>query len=257
MGKRMNFRLMGSLLVTLISVGCASPSDQKVSERTDTFEAFNRTMFNFNFTVLDPYVVRPVAVFWQHYMPVPARRGLSNFLSNLEEPASTVNSFLMGNPYKAMMHVNRFFLNSLLGMGGFIDVASMANPKLARMKSQRFGSTLGYYQVGYGPYVVLPVYGNFTLRDDGGQWLDKFYPMLSYLTLWASTGKWVLEGIETRTQLLDSDAILRNSSDPYLVMRAAYFQNHDFMATGGALKTQSNPNAQAIEDDANNIDAVH
>lgn len=48
-----------------------------------------------------------------------------------------------------------------------------------------------------------------------------------------SAGKWALEGIETRAQLLDSDAILQNSSDPYLMMREAYFQKNDFDANGG------------------------
>ncbi|SUC39844.1 VacJ lipoprotein [Proteus mirabilis] len=41
----------------------------------------------------------------------------------------------------------------------------------------------------------------------GGDWADATYPVLSYLTFWMSAGKWALEGIETRAQLLDSDAI--------------------------------------------------
>jgi phospholipid-binding lipoprotein MlaA len=35
-------------------------------------------MYNFNYNVLDPYVVRPVAVAWRDYVPQPARNGLSN-----------------------------------------------------------------------------------------------------------------------------------------------------------------------------------
>jgi ABC-type transporter lipoprotein component MlaA len=76
-----------------------------------------------------------------------------NFTSNLEEPAVMVNYFLQGDPYQGMVHFTRFFLNSILGMGGFIDVAGMANPKLQREQPHRFGSTLGHYGVGYGPYV--------------------------------------------------------------------------------------------------------
>ena len=105
-----------------------------------------------------------------------------------------VNAFLKGDPYRGMIHFNRFFLNTLLGMGGLIDVAGMANPKLAREEPNRFGSTLGHYDVGYGPYVMLPGYGSFTLRDEGGDFADTLYPMLSYLTFWMSAGKWVVEG---------------------------------------------------------------
>jgi ABC-type transporter lipoprotein component MlaA len=89
-------------------------------------------MYSFNYNVLDPYVIRPVAVAWRDYVPQPARNGLSNFTSNLEEPAVMVNYFLQGDPYQGMVHFTRFFLNSLLGMGGFIDVAGMANQKLQR-----------------------------------------------------------------------------------------------------------------------------
>ncbi len=65
----------------------------------------------------------------------------------------------------------------------------------------------GHYGVGYGPYVQLPFYGSFTLRDDGGDMADGLYPVLSWLTWPMSVGKWTLEGIETRAQLLDSDRL--------------------------------------------------
>lgn len=253
----MNFRLTGLAFATVLLVGCASSSDHGPQRRSDPLEGFNRAMFNFNFQVLDPYVLRPVAVAWRDYVPTPARNGLSNFTSNLEEPASMVNEFLRGNPYQGMIHFNRFFLNTLLGMGGLIDVAGMANPKLARGEPSRFGSTLGNYGVGYGPYVHLPVYGSFTIREDGGDWADTVYPVLSYLTFWMSAGKWAVEGIETRAQLLDSDGLLRNSSDPYLMVRDAYFQRYDFLARGGVLKPQENPNAKAIQGELDEIDSAH
>lgn len=114
----MNFRLTGVALATTLLVGCASSANQDPQGRSDPFEGFNRTMFSFNFNVLDPYIVRPVAVVWRDYVPQPARNGVSNFTSNLEEPAIMVNYFIQGNPYQGMVHFTRFFLNSLLGMGG-------------------------------------------------------------------------------------------------------------------------------------------
>lgn len=250
----MKLRLSALALGTTLLVGCASSGTDQQG-RSDPLEGFNRTMYNFNFNVLDPYIVRPVAVAWRDYVPQPARNGLSNFTGNLEEPAVMVNYFLQGDPYQGMVHFTRFFLNTILGMGGFIDVAGMANPKLQRTEPHRFGSTLGHYGVGYGPYVQLPLYGSFTLRDDGGDMADSLYPVLSWLTWPMSVGKWMLEGIETRAQLLDSDGLLRQSSDPYIMVREAYFQRHDFIANGGELKPQENPNAQAIQDDLKDIDS--
>lgn len=67
----------------------------------------------------------------------------------------------------------------------------------------------------------------------------------------------MVEGIETRAQLLDSDGLLRNSSDPYLMVRDAYFQRHDFLANGGQLKPEVNSNAQAIQGDLESIDSAN
>lgn len=252
----MNYRLTGLVLASVLMVGCASSESAKEAQgRSDPLEGFNRSMFNFNYNVLDPYVVRPVAVAWRDYLPQPARNGMSNFFSNLNEPASMVNYFIEGNPYKAMVHFNRFFLNTLLGMGGLIDVATMANPKLAKEENRAFGSTLGHYGVGYGTYVEVPGYGGFTPREDLGGLVDDVYPPLLWLTWWMSAGKWALEGIETRAQLLDSDSILKNSKDPYAFMRTAYFQHHDFLASDGKLIPQENPNAAAIKGDLEDIDS--
>lgn len=115
----MNYRLSALALGATLLVGCASSSSgDRPQGRSDPLEGFNRTMFNFNFNVVDPYVLRPVAVAWRDYVPQPARNGLSNFTSNLEEPAVMVNYFLQGDPYKGMVHFTRFFLNTILGMGG-------------------------------------------------------------------------------------------------------------------------------------------
>ncbi|MEG9524081.1 MAG: MlaA family lipoprotein, partial [Pantoea piersonii] len=92
----MAYRLTSLVLASVMLAGCASskPDSEAPAQRSDPLEGFNRTMFNFNYNVLDPYVLRPVAVAWRDYVPVPARTGLSNFLGNLEEPASMVNSIL-------------------------------------------------------------------------------------------------------------------------------------------------------------------
>lgn len=250
----MKKRLLGVMLSGILLVGCASQRQDTV-DRPDPFETFNRAMFNFNYNLLDPYVVRPVAVAWRDYLPKPARNGMTNFFTNLSEPASMVNHFLVADPYTGMKHFTRFFLNTLLGMGGLIDVASVANPKqLGKGHELRFGSTLANYDVGYGGYLVLPGYGSFTLREDLGGRVDYLYPAFSWLTMWTSAGKWALEGIETRAQLLDSDGLIRNSADPYIAVREAYFQSKEFKADGGKVVTERNPNAAEIEQHLDEID---
>lgn len=251
----MNFLLSGVAFASGLLLGCVTHQNRDNQGWSDPLEDFNRSVFNFNYNVLDPYLIRPAAVVWKGYVPQLVRNGLNNFFTNLEEPATMVNYFMKGERYKAMVHFNRFFLSTLLGMGGIIDVASMASSNLAKEEPRRFGSTLGNYGVGYGLYVQLPGYGNFTLREDVGGLVDDFYPILSYLTWWMSAGKWILKGLETRAQLLDSDGLLCNLQDPYAMMRAVYFQYHDFLASDDVLTLQDSPNASVIQEDLNLIDA--
>ena len=210
----MNLRLTGLAFATVLLVGCAGTSGSSDSEqqgRSDPLEGFNRVMFDFNYNYMDPYLVRPVAVAWRDYVPQPARNGTSNFLSNLDEPASMVNSLLKGDPYRAAIHFNRFFLNTLLGMGGLIDVAGMANPKLAREEAQGFGSTLGHYGVGYGPYVVLPGYGSATVRDEGGDLVDDLYPCPLSFNATHTPSIWSTDLVRVRRLLFNHDVWNYNS----------------------------------------------
>lgn len=56
----MKLRLSALCAGTTLLVGCASPVLNSKGVRP--FEGFNRTMYNFNFNVLIPMFVRPVAV---------------------------------------------------------------------------------------------------------------------------------------------------------------------------------------------------
>lgn len=52
----MNYRLSGVVFASVLLIGCASSGDRAQEGRSDPLEGFNRTMFNFNYDVLDPYL---------------------------------------------------------------------------------------------------------------------------------------------------------------------------------------------------------
>ncbi|AKC31979.1 MlaA family lipoprotein [Candidatus Pantoea carbekii] len=251
--------LTGLVLASIVLTGCANSQSDNTNlvmlKRSDPFEYLNRIIFKFNHNTLDHYVIRPMAVSWRDNISLPARTGLSNFLSNLDEPASMINALLIGKPRRAMISFTRFFLNSTIGLGGWIDVAGKTNSMLVREEPNRFGGTLGKYNISYGSYIELPIYGSFTMREDGGSIIDMLYPALSWLTWPMSIIKWTLEGLEMRVQLLDSDAILNQQKDPYSFWRNAYFQRYDFIANGGKLKSANNCNVIAIQEDIKSIDS--
>ena len=239
----------GIVLVLIIGLsGCAHTSESEISSVTgpknvdysivdeditldsdinDPLEGFNRWMWDFNYDILDPYVARPVSVGYVTYIPSPVRKGVSNFLANLDEPSSIVNNVLMGNGDKALIHFNRFWINTFFGIAGLIDIASAA--EIGKLDNKEFGDALGHHGVGHGPYVMLPIYGPVTVRNTG-DFVDGLYLPLSYLGFVPSVGKWLFEGMESRAALVSQEVLLENSPDPYALARSAYLQRQDFNA---------------------------
>lgn len=215
------------ILATVIFLtACSSSIDPKTGLRSDPLEPFNRAMWNFNYKVADPYILKPVAKGWKNYVPQPIKTGIINVSHTINEPAAFINSLLQGEGKKAMIHFNRFWINAFFGLGGLIDVASMSDP-LKIEEQPRFGNTLGKYGVPAGTYIMLPFYGPATLRQDVGNLADTTYPLLSTLGPWTIL-KGVVDGVDTRSSLLDKDILLEQSADPYITFREAYFQNLDF-----------------------------
>lgn len=206
--------------------GCSSTPNPD-PDINDPFEGFNRAMWDINYDYLDPYLVRPVSLGYVEYVPVPVRSGISNFLSNLDEPASMVNNLVMGNGGRAVDHFNRFWINSTFGLLGFIDIASRAG--INNHGDRAFSDAIGHHGVGHGPYVMVPGYGPWTVRETADV-VDGLYAPLSYLNFWAGLGKWALEGMETRAALASQEATLHNSPDPYSLTRDIYIQRQDYKA---------------------------
>ncbi len=224
----MKIRYFASLLLTVLLMGCSSaPSNNQESHGNDPFEGVNRQMWSFNYDVLDPYIVRPASLAYGYIVPSFARKGIANILANLEEPASVVNNILMGNGELALLHFNRFWVNTTFGIGGVMDVASQGG--LAKEEERVFSDVVGHYGVGNGWYFMIPGYGPTTTREVTDL-VDSSYPVLSFLNIWASAGKWVLEGMETRLTLIEQEALLENSPDSYSFMRDVYLQRRDYRA---------------------------
>ena len=60
------------------------------------------------------------------------------------------------NTFKIKRTANLFLVNSIIGLGGFIDVASKIG---LERHEEDFGQTLAVWGVGQGPYIMLPGLG--------------------------------------------------------------------------------------------------
>ncbi len=150
-------RLVVVLLACLVSACATGPN----ANPKDPLEPFNRGVYKFNDTV-DRNVLKPVASTYKEVVPELVRRGVTNFFNNLEDVWSFVNNVLQLKGEASADSFFRVAVNTFFGLGGVLDVASEMK---IRRHSEDFGQTLGYWGVGPGPYVVLPLLGPSTLRD--------------------------------------------------------------------------------------------
>lgn len=141
-----------------------------LAQQADPLEAYNRSMTRFNDTV-DEVVLKPVATAYQQAMPAPVRTGVSNFFGNLGDAWSFVNNTLQLRGEAAMASLFRVGINTTMGLGGVLDVAT--EMRIDRYK-QDFGLTLGRWGVPTGPYLVLPLLGPSTVRDTAALPVDYF-----------------------------------------------------------------------------------
>jgi phospholipid-binding lipoprotein MlaA len=135
----------------------------------DPWESMNRRIYNFN-AIFDNYVFLPVVNAYEFVLPVFAQTGISNFYHNLTEVTNLMNSLLQFKFVKAVNTFGRIAINTTVGLGGLIDVATL-NDGIKR-EDEDFGQTLGFYGLGPGPYLVLPILGPSNLRDTAGLGVD-------------------------------------------------------------------------------------
>lgn len=135
-----------------------------IADAYDPWEGFNRTMYNFNYR-FDKYVYLPVVSGYEFITPDFLEDGVTNFFKNIGEFKNLTNSILQFKAESFAKTLGRFVLNTTIGIGGFFDPATtMGIPR----QNEDLGQTLGYYGLGAGPYLVLPIFGPSSLRDTVG-----------------------------------------------------------------------------------------
>jgi phospholipid-binding lipoprotein MlaA len=214
-------RLLGCALCALVLAtlaGCATTSGNP----RDPFEGFNRAVYSFN-DVLDSAIVKPVAEGYRFVLPSPVRTGVTNFFSNIADPWIAVNNALQGKFTDAVQDLMRVFVNTLLGFGGILDIASEMG---LQKHNEELGQTLGRWGVGSGPYLVLPFFGPSSFRDAPSLWVDWMAsPLLEVKDVPVRNSLIALQGVSKRANLLDATNLLEEAAlDKYSFTRDAFFQ---------------------------------
>jgi phospholipid-binding lipoprotein MlaA len=235
--------IAGLIIATSFLGGCASNSAQEqadvartnsaavdTSDPRDPFEPVNRKLWDFNWDVLDAYILRPVTVTYVTVMPQAARTGLVNITDNLQERANFLNNMFQGKVDDGLDSLARFLINTTVGLVGTFDVASKIG---IERKEEQFGETLAVWGLDTGPFLMLPFLGPSDPRSFTGDYVDGFAFPMSLLEGSVNLARIGISVLETRAQLLDQEAQLEQSVDDYAFVKNAYFENLEFRVTDG------------------------
>ena len=197
----------------------------------DPWEGVNRAIFRFNDTI-DTYALKPIAQGYQYITPQFVEDGVHNFFNNIGDVRNLANNVLQAKPADAGVDTARLIFNTTFGLLGFIDVGTKMG---LQRNDEDFGQTLGYWGVGSGPFVMLPLLGPSTVRDTVALYPDTYTSAYHYIdhVPTRNTARGV-NIVDTRASLLSAERLI--TGDKYTFIRNAYLQNREFKVKDGQVK---------------------
>lgn len=193
----------------------------------DPLEGLNRLIFGFN-EIFQMVILRPATGIYETFIPPPIREVIGHMIDNISTPVILANDILQGEGERAWQTTRRFAINTTVGIGGVMDVATdMGIPS----HNEDFGQTLAKWGVGEGFYLVLPLYGPSNPRDAVGKLLVDPYmdPLGMYLSnIHETEAGYARQGVgavdEYGGVVDELDQIKKTSVDFYAAVRSMYRQ---------------------------------
>ncbi len=211
----------GSRAVTEID-----PLDEELPRAWDPFEKANRRTFRLNNSI-DRWFWSPLTGAYQFVVPSGGRRALRRVILNLESPALFVNHVLQLAPLDALITLQRFGINTTVGLAGLFDPAGRLG---LPARHTDFGQTLAVYGTPSGPYLVMPVLGPTTVRDGTGYLVDFMFQPTTYflpgftLFIYAAIHQGGAGLAAREAHASELHALEVSSVDFYAALRSAYYQ---------------------------------
>ena len=189
----------------------------------DPLSGYNRLMTQINDKAYF-WVLKPVAKGYSFVVPEGGRLALGRFFRNLLMPVRFVNNLLQLKPKQAGTELARFALNSTVGVLGLFDPAE--NRYGLQPYPEDFGQTLGYYGVGSGFHIVLPLLGPSNLRDTLGLIPDYYLDPITYVDDFET--RMALRAFKmvnhTSLHIGEYESLKRDAVDLYTFLRDGYEQ---------------------------------
>lgn len=252
--------LAAKLFVAAIPVfltACSGAVDPAPGSINDPYESVNRKLHE-RTKATDRAILRPVSVGYAETVPLGLQESVGNFRTNFATPGYVVNDILQMQAEDALVNTYRFAVNTVVGIGGLIDVAGIFG---VPARASDFGGTLHFWRVPEGAYLSLPLIGPSTERDAAGMVGNMFLNPLGYIIpapeRYAGPASGVLDRIGKRGRFAGTvDSVLYDSADSYAQTRSTYLQSRRYELSGGSASLDpyddpyggSDPYADPYED---------
>ena len=192
----------------------------------DPLRGYNRLMFKVNDKFYF-WLLKPAARGYRFVVPKRARISVNQAYHNLYFPLRFVNNLLQLKFKKAGTELGRFLVNSTAGIGGLFDPAGRYLKW--RPSNEDFGQTFGFYGVGDGFPLVLPLLGPSNLRDGLGLVPNTLLNPVSYLAdfqvnLAVGAGE---KFNYASLHIGEYESMKKDALDSYTFIRDAYKQHRD------------------------------
>jgi phospholipid-binding lipoprotein MlaA len=221
-------RALALFPLILMLAGCAVGPN-----KDDPLEPWNRAMYAIN-EPIDTNIVQPFIKAYTEYVPRPLRLAISNVFNNIDDLISAINDGLQGKPDKMGNDLGRVLINSGLGLGGLIDIASDLGIERG---NEDFGQTFGVWGFPQGPYLFVPLFGPTTVRDGTGTLVRIYIGPVGYIPdVPVRNILYGLGTIDARYQAQDAVVFVNDASlDAYSYIRSAYLQRRLYLLYDGKI----------------------
>jgi phospholipid-binding lipoprotein MlaA len=219
-------RLALAAAAAVLLAGCAA-----TPSKVDPLEPMNRALYQVH-DVLDTNIVKPVAEGYVSVVPQFIRTGFANVFNNIDDLFSAVNGLLQGKPEKAGNDLGRVLTNTMLGLGGLIDVATDLGIERG---NEDFGQTFAVWGFPQGPYLFIPLFGPTTVRDGTGVLVRIALGPVSYISnVPVRNSIYGVGYVDLRSQALEGGSIVDTAAlDRYVFIRNAYLQRRRYLVYDG------------------------
>ena len=198
-----------------------------IAEINHDYEKTNRNIHNFN-DAIDQNFLKPTSEVYG-ILPNFVETGISNAISNINEPSNILNYLSQGNISSGAYSLGRFLVNSTIGLVGLFDVASNIG---FEKNATDFGKTLEAWGIGEGQFLVVPFLGPRTSRHFFGTIVDIALNPVRYALKDEDTivsfSPSIIYALSERSRNGDTIDNLRETSiDYYSTLKSIYLQSRE------------------------------